>query len=376
MTWQRFVHFLLLSGAVLCAWPARGLGQPSGQKIKDEIIAAWRLRQEKAQSAHVEVRCSDMLHKGAIDFMGLRKSPSVESTPNPPRDFPVESSCSIWLSASRISYVEDRPLWDPGQREFHPQHYENVYDGQLTRYLRNPASATYSYPQSSVKPVSRSDIPTYFAIQPVFLCIRGAQDFRLDELARMQPTGRTVNVKGRPCVELSRNAQSSGQREFMYFDAQRDYVLVKKAILVGDQPSWQLEIEYSPDPTVGWFPRTWEWLIQGGRPMQAQESGRRSVTSYQLNAEIPDDRFQIVLPPGTRVLDETSGSEVQYVIRERGERGTAIPLSANPTYEDLLAARPGNPPNTKSYRVIIALSLIAAIGVVCLLLVVRQRRAR
>ena len=110
--------------------------------------------------------------------------------------------------------------------------------------------------------------------------------------------------------------------------------------LVDDRPTWQLDVTYSPDPLVGWVPRSWEYIIRAGTGIQILESGRRTVSQYELNVSIADREFDINLPHGSRVIDMGSGKEVQYVIKEDGGKGRAIPVTANPTYEDLQKAEP------------------------------------
>jgi hypothetical protein len=185
-------------------------------------------------------------------------------------------------------------------------------------------------------------------------------------------SGRSV-VAGRPCLELFRDYGPPGQREFLFLDEKRAYVVVKQMVALHGQPTWQLDVIYNPDGHVGWLPKSWEYVIRAGKDPQLVNSGRSRVISYEINPRIDDGDFDIVFPPKTRVNDETSQQEVQYVIGEQGEKGGEVPTRLNPTYEDLQKASPRS--NRLLWGTVWALALAVALGAwVCLRLGRRRRQ--
>jgi hypothetical protein len=297
----------------------------------DQILAVWKTRQEKVQSARFELSVEQTIHKGSVSIL-------AESAPgelDPPRDYIVTGTAGVSLSGSKLRYWYDRPQWDPVGKALHPSHFVDTYDGERYKQLRNPSSAQNNYPLAGIKPAQGSESAFQFPIAALFLTFRGDHPQFYRDLNKFAVTGRTIPIASRRCVELVRASAGSDRREVFFLDAEREYIVVRKATLRGEQPMWQLDIAYRQDPTVGWVPSSWEYVIRVGKVPQPHESGRYTVTKYEINPALDAGEFDIAFPPGTRVLDKSSGQEVQYIVRENREKGREIPTASNPTYQDL-----------------------------------------
>ncbi len=279
-----------------------------------------------------------------------------ESEPNPPRDYLVKGKASVSLHDGKLRYSYDHKKWDPIGKKLYREHYVDVFDGSLFKFLQEPASGQQDYPRGTVKNAKRSESALQYPILPLILTFRGSHSQFFGELGKFQVTGQVSTLAGRPCLELIRRSEHADVREFLYLDSERHYVPIRQMIVVEGQPDWQMDVAYSPDQNVGWVPRSWEYIIRAGKEHRPMNAGFTTVTAYKINPPIANDEFDIRFPPNTRVIDESSGQETQYVIRGNGEKGRE--MRGNPTYEDLQRAGPrSNPWLTVGLALTFALAL-------------------
>jgi hypothetical protein len=64
-------------------------------------------------------------------------------------------------------------------------------------------------------------------------------------------------------------------------------------------------------------------------------SGRMTLGAYDITPPMDPQELDITFPSGTRVNDETSGTEMLYVMRANGAPGGQLPTASLPSYEDL-----------------------------------------
>lgn len=304
----------------------------------EQILRVWKSRQEKVSTARFELNCEETIHKGSTSFLEsdrrrMAKLPP-EQEPNPPRDYQVTGTSSINLDGSKLRYTYDHQQWDPIGKKLYPEHYVDVFDGHLFKYLQIPVSGQKDYPSAAVRKVLASQSALKYPIIPLIFTLRGSHPQFFHKLEKFQVGGKII-VAERPCWELVPIVASSKKQEVLYLDQERDYVVVREMLLIDNQPNWQVDATYSPDAAAGWVPRSWEYVIRSGKEHRILHSGRSKVTSYEINPSMDDKEFDISFPPKTRVHDESSGEYVEYVVKENGEQGREIPAQFNPTYEDL-----------------------------------------
>jgi hypothetical protein len=316
------------------------ISRAQGVKVTiDDILEVWKERQHKVKSARFDLSCEETIHKGSNSFMDARRRRAAgmppETAPNPPRDYLVKGTGKVTLDGFKLRYSYDHEQWDPVEKKLYPEHYVDVFDGESFKFFQKPASGHHNYPSASVSKADRSGSALKFPILPVILTLRGNHPQFFQDLVKFQTTGKTVVVGDRPCLELVRDSGPPGQREFLFLDQKRDYVVVKEMIVLSGTPNWQLDAIYAPDPKIGWVPKSWEYIIRAGKDHVLINSGRSAVTAYEINPDIDGNEFDIDFQPKTMVQDNRSGQSMQYLIRADGEKGIEIPAAQIPTYEDL-----------------------------------------
>jgi outer membrane lipoprotein-sorting protein len=318
--------------------PTVGWGQ-KGKVTIDDILEIWKERQQKVKSARFELTCEETIPKGRNSFVnvlyGRKAGMQPETEPNPPRDYLVKGTSAVILDGIKLHYSYDHEQWDPVEKKLYAEHYEDVYDGEFVRSVINPESAHHIRSKGNVDKASKSESGLRFPILPLILTLRGNHPQFFQDLVKFQITRQSVMVGGRPCLELVRDSGPPGQREFLFLDQKRDYVTVKEMIVLGGQPNWQVDATYTPDPQIGWVPKSWEYIIRAGKDHVPMNFGRTTVTAYEINVRVDDNEFNIDFKPKTMVQDNSSGQLMQYLIRADGEKGVEIPAGQIPTYEEL-----------------------------------------
>jgi hypothetical protein len=328
---------------------------------KDKILKVWKERQSKVVRAHFDLTCKQMIYKEVPDTSEDKTKTSGKSVgvePNPPKDIEADGAGIVCIEGSKMKYVHDLPQWSLANRAIYTEHYEDIFDGKLFKSFRTPSSDANSYSLAVIKKADSPPSSKFFYLFPLMITIRGDDEKFVRTLANYELSSHTLLVSNRQCVELISGSNPDQNREVLYLDKDRNYIVVRKSIFIKDVPLWQLDIKYTADPEVGWIPQSWEYMIRNGNN-RIEESARWNVAKYFINDSAPSDEINISFPKGTRVIDETGGGEVQYVIQEDGSKGRVIPLSANPTYEDLIQQ-----PRRNKYRLV----ALASIGVILCLL--------
>lgn len=332
---------LILSVAAIGWLPGLCLAQKDKPTI-EQILQVWKSRQEKVATARFELNCEETIHKGSTSLLGAHRRKMTglppESEPNPPRDFLVKGTSILSLDGPKLRYSYDHQQWDPIGKKLYPESYVDVFDGRLYKFLQNPASGQKDYPVAAIRTAEMSRSALKFPMLPLIFTVRGNHSQFFQNLGNFQLRGQVINVAGRSCLELIHGSGRTNNREVLYLDQERDYVVVREMILAGDLPKWQLDITYRPDSGIGWIPQSWEYIIRAGTDRDILHSGRYTVSRYEINPLLATNEFDISIAPKTRVHDERSGNYVEYIIREDGEQGRAIPATLNPTYEDLQKA--------------------------------------
>jgi hypothetical protein len=319
---------------------APSIGWAQQHKVTiDDILEVWKEREQKVKSARFELTCEETIPKGRNSFVDVlyRRKVGIppKTEPNPPRDYLVKGTSAVVLDGIKLHYSYDHEQWDPVEKKLYPEHYEDVFDGEFIRFVINPTSAHHNYSTGNVDKANKSDSGLRFPILPLILTLRGNHPQFFQDLVKFQLTGHSVVVGGRPCLELVRDSGPPGQREFLFLDQKRDYVMVKEMIVLGGQPNWQVDATYMPDAKIGWVPKSWEYIIRAGKDHVPMNSGRTTVTGYEINISVDENEFNIDFKPKTMVQDKSSGRLMQYLIRADGEKGVQIPAGQIPTYEEL-----------------------------------------
>jgi hypothetical protein len=333
-----------MAGIVSLALLAGVCRAQQAKPTMEQILAVWKARQDKVTSARFDMSREETIHRGSTSLIDRERrrmaGMPLETEPNPPRDYLVKGTSGVSLDGAKLRYSYDHQQWDPRGKKLYAEQYVDVFDGEFFKFLQDPASGQDSHASAAVRKHQASESALQFPILPLILAFRGVHPQFFRDLPKFEITGKIMAISGRPCLELVRDAGPPGQREFLYLDQNRSYVVVKEMIVHGGPPECQLDLTYAADELVGWVPKSWEYVMRFGKDHQFVNSGRNAVLRYELNPAMDESEFDIVFPPGTLVHNETSGDDLLSVVQDNGESGTELAAGLDPSYEALRKAGP------------------------------------
>ncbi len=328
-SWTSVIGF---GGLLLCC-PSWALGQPpTAQQVKQ----AWGERQDKVKTLRCEWTARETVPKGS-NSIGIRGAPEG----NPPRDLLIDAKVSLILGGGKLRYTYDGQDWSLERGELVPRTFASAFDGKIGRSFNNKGGLEYPQ-QGWIVSDDRAQDASSLIVSPLSILCRGTDPvYRPFDFDAYEATGREVKIKDRPCVEFTRRSRTDERTDTLLLDRSRAYLLLRRTTTVQKTTTLQLTIDYGPDPSVGWVPLSWEYVVRlpGGSLLKSVQC---SATKTEINPALSADDFAVPFPPGTWVSDQSSGTELQSVVQDDGREGKALPSSAIPTYEQLREAGPAN----------------------------------
>jgi hypothetical protein len=351
-----FISRLATIAGTLYGWTAVGRCGPP--VTADDVLKVWEAREAKVKTARFAWDKREVVPKDSgRDLAGDRIKD--DTRPNPPNDLPLDGKCRLTIAAGRFRYEYDGREWIPEQYEVRPKVSVSTFDDRTYKRVRL-AGDVAGYPSAGINPTAERSEFNDLSIHPLWRAVRGAQAVaKKFPLLLYEPTGRRVVVNGRPCLEFARESHRTDTKHRLYLDPERDFQVVREITTAKEVVTLKLDVVYAANPELGWLPSAWEYVARG-RSGQPLVSVACKLTSAEINPTVRDSEFDVQLPPGTRVSDVTSGKEVQYVIREDGDKGREVVRDGRGiTYQQLVEAGP----EPFSWRnVLVGVSLVGLVG--------------
>ncbi len=253
------------------------LAQESAPGI-DQVWRAWKAREDKSMTARFELTGEDTIPKGANSLLASTRGPVQEVLP--PEDLLLKGVTRVSLSGGKLRHETNMDLWDSVARRFYPSRHLDVFDGEIFKSLDTPESTEHDYGVGVVQKAKVSRSSLNFPILPLIVAFRGTYEQYFRQRGEFTSSGRSTLIAGRPCLELVKVPNTGQKREVLYVDRERDYVVVREITIVGEQPTWQLDVTYTPDSGVGWVPHSWEYIIRTGKGIRCRSPSKTCVSAY------------------------------------------------------------------------------------------------
>ncbi|HZL89561.1 MAG TPA: hypothetical protein VFB96_14450 [Pirellulaceae bacterium] len=278
-----FCARLILCGVIAAAgWP----NVAAAQQVPDELMQAWRRRQELVKTARFQFTTDVETRHGAGEAFSHRH-PDV--------------------------FVLDGEKWRHETQMFDGGEIVSTFDGHQGMRM-------FERMQGSILANPVNDDIRYVQLQPIVQWLRplnpsfhGGVNLSDCELVA---TDETVN--GKPCLKLRAPPEAGGELVlFLFVDPTRGFVVLRLLLELNGRRSTQIDITYAEDPTVGWVPSVWESV----RDNEQGALGSRyssTVAEYAINKPLSEKLFVIDFPPGALVVD--GPSNLTYRIGSEGER--------------------------------------------------------
>ncbi|MEO2092359.1 MAG: hypothetical protein ABGY75_23145 [Gemmataceae bacterium] len=299
------------------------------------FVVAARERQAKAKAFEVTLTVRK-------EWKGVTPIGSKER-----KDFAGTDTARLVVDGERFWYEVDGERLTGMANGMTRSHQEMAFDcAQIfTRYgsvrVNGPQAGQLEYTQGVSSPDGSVGWPDDI-VAPLRWVFRGASpgsplaalSERGDNLGLRQtvrPTGRYEVVGGTRCAEVEREivGPDSTPKQTFWLDPEVGY-LPKR---IGDTT-----VEYAQHPTLGRVPSRWR-ITPASRFGYLPTSTTVTVDSFELRDSIPDHRFALTFPVGSRVVDMRKSPKgvVTLVVAEDGslvpEEKKEPPSAAIPTPE-------------------------------------------
>ena len=293
--------FVLLSILFLLFESARG-------QSPDPFIAAARKREAAVKVVDITFSLKEiMLKNNPTPMAEVFKTPSKPETTQT-EDVVLESTNRLVIQGTMTRYEGAQPVW-------HLEAGKPLPDRALT--VTNSKGAKSFYPAgrgrntevSGAIPISPGNhyLKVYY-VTPLGFAFRGL-DRNLTPLhaQSFKPSPVRQRIGERECTEYA-NQAGKDDRVSYFADPQLDHNVVRMLYTKQGKITLQIDITYARNPVCDWVPDSWvaHTYTRTGKLERRTEV---RVISSKFNEPLPEDQFDIVFPPGTRVF---KASENKY----------------------------------------------------------------
>jgi hypothetical protein len=251
-----------------------------------------------------------------------------------------------------------------------------VYKGDKNISLTTK-STIVDHPDAEIGKRARPEDVSEYTYWPITCLARGLNPkFAPFDIDQYEPTGKTQVIDGQKCVELVYTSRANNSRRFLLIDPGRGFLLIRYYIVTDDRVTTRLDVKYAPDPKLNWVPKSWDYTAS--TPIGGWRLGSKQITleACDVNIDLTADTFELRLPSGTRVYDEYDGAAKQYVIRDDGDSGPAMPDASRPTYKQLTALAQEARWTSSDTTIVVIASAVFLLAVLALIWRWRRRAVR
>jgi hypothetical protein len=344
-----------------------------------DVFKAWKERTNRVRTFRFKWDEQYTVSKG------LYKSPGERGNPGdvylPPKTTTYDTSYSVTMDGEKLRYDYDE-IEGAGGKLINQKGNRVVAGGEFKGF-RGPGASRY--PQGIVaQPVPGEPYGTDPQIQPLLLLFRplntGSIAFKNFPNQFSEVPGRSV-IDERSCVQLKEGARTRGQLvTTVWVDPERDFVVTRVVLSDDERPHAQWTFHDFIQTEHGWVPRKWTRTFLG-RSGSVLSSASATVRDFELNRPVDPNEFEVEFPPGTWVTDMRGKEEVQYIVKEGGERRLILREErvGGATYEQFLTTETGRAleqPQKDRGRRVLGTALAAAVVVVVFVVARRSWRRK
>ena len=255
---------------------------------------------------------------------------------DPKKVVPKPENDSIWHfrflddRGNRYLYEQFGHDWIIEKGDFLPSHSVALFDGKELKYFSDAGRVDYLHVLVMLNPTKPTGIRTDSSIwsSPVRMA------FRPFSLAGQVCDSKNV-VLTNEIIDGNRVFALRDKELTVCIDAAKNYMPVRWTSPIG---GLQAEVAYQHDDDAGWVPHTWTMKTQ-------YESETATVTQFAVNKPIADSDFELQLPNGALVEDNSTGTgEVALsIIYADGKQRPLKPGEFNGrNFQDLLESEPNS----------------------------------
>jgi hypothetical protein len=265
------------------------------KSVKDEIAKAWQRRQEGIKTARFEWSREQTDAAGSISRVYRSLDPKLTDV-IPPKATTFTFPCTVLVDGSKLRYEYTTQHWYKNANRYAPTTYLSTFDGDMCSVLHGPTPER-EWHQGEILIEPRHVDRANLNLQPILLCYRGLTP----GMPGYDPTNFDVSgvkpmVGKRACIELIQQLSSQVENR-LWLDPARGFVVTRFMQLGRGVILAQLDVDYKSTEADGWVPDKWS-LVYNAQDGSLEKAVRAKLVSYEFNASIPREQFQIEYPLG------------------------------------------------------------------------------
>ena len=219
---------------------------------------------------------------------------------------------SLLFDGDKLRFKADQPIWSGVEKRYFAPSRDQAWNGKVgTALSLNQQNGKTAW-QGSMYPdagMVRADI----RVRSFMNYYRPSTRQMSLPLERYVTVGSRKTADGRECVVLSGGRSINAVRDEVWIDLARGGTVERMVSSLHRAVLGQTEVTYTEDADHGWIISGWQ-RTQYGVDGVLKETITATVLEAKFNMPLAPDEFELKFPPGTSIIDATSGKPVRYVV--------------------------------------------------------------
>lgn len=312
----------------------------------EEVIAAWRQREEDVKSLRFVCQCDHVIKRGS-----LRTPPHIRKSRGaviPPEDTSLELNFTYLLEGKKAFYSQTGQEWSPLRNKAATKDFSCSLDSEseVLKILSAKGEGICPHGMESDN-VARHSLFGESTIVPLVLIYRPFTHYLPDRQISVETTClRECRAAPTPQALVSIAfwpARIPDAIQYVWVDPARKYLPCRCLVERSGNVIYDLSIEYREGESGQWVPEKWN-VKRFGKDGRLESIRRTQVLEYSINRPVGDKAFDIAFPYGTWVNEHRDGVSRSYLVFKGGRRRYLSESERDVRqYEQLMADGIGEP---------------------------------
>jgi len=298
----------------------------SKEDLREQVMDAWRKRQDTVESADFRIRSALALSESEIRRRAqrLKTSHGIESNPEdmPQGDTVLVENYEVAFDGDKLRYSM---AMDESTREIAKSVGRNMTLLSVTNGTDYRCLESFPDHGQDSGVIQNSDQFLAFRsaeVRPILLAFRAVAHQRHQRIKDFAVVDGKHQIDGRSVVVLKPQYDGASLNIQYWADPSREFVVLRILSMAGGyRVGSQVDIEYEQDKSGCWVPIKWD------RTDFASDGGLRrayefEVVEYEINPNLPKSLFELEFEPGVEVFDKRNGPNRAniWIVNEDGTK--------------------------------------------------------
>lgn len=276
------------------------LGEPARGQNPDSFLAAVRKREAAVKVVDMTFSLKEILLKNNPTPMAevlktLGKAETILA-----EDVVLQSTNRIVIQGTMTRYEGAQPVWQLELGKPLPYRALAVTNSRGPKSFYPDGKGKDTEPSGAIPTTQGNHYLQGYYMRPVGVSFRGLDRTMTPyPVQSFKPSMVRQRIGERECIEYVKHL-SNDSRQSYFVDPGMDNNVVRMISFNRGNVNMQIDITYAKNPVCDWVPDFWVAHTYTGAGKLERRTEVRVISS-KFNESLPEDQFDIVYPPGTRV---------------------------------------------------------------------------